>query len=57
MAITDINLSGHVRDDAGSAVNGITVYLLETAANLGGTQETTTTTDSNGVWTCGLGCH
>ena len=51
MAITDINLSGKVRDDAGSAVADLTVYLLETAANLAGTQETTTTTDANGTWT------
>jgi hypothetical protein len=50
MAITDINLSGTVRDDAGNAVNGITVYLLHTAAALNGTQEATDTTDSNGVW-------
>ena len=51
MAITDINLSGKVRDDAGAAVADLTVYLLETAANLAGTQETTTTTDANGTWT------
>ena len=50
MAITDINISGTVRDDAGNAVNGITVYLLHTDAALGGAQEATDTTDSDGVW-------
>ena len=50
MAITDVNLSGKVRADGGAGVNEITVYLLHTAADLDGTQETTTTTNSDSEW-------
>jgi len=47
MAITDIKLSGKLFTDAGTAVNGATVALLETGTS---TQEVSTTTDSNGAW-------
>ena len=54
MAITDVNLAGYVRDDAGDAVSGITISLLHASTDSGaidGTAETTTTTNSNGYWT------
>ena len=47
MAITDIVVSGKLYEDDGDAVNGATVALLETGTS---TQETSTTTDSNGAW-------
>jgi hypothetical protein len=47
MAITEIKLSGKVFTDAGSAVNGATVALLETGTS---TEETSTTTNSSGEW-------
>jgi len=47
MAITDIDLSGKLFQDDGDPVNGATVALLETGTT---TQETSTTTDSNGAW-------
>ena len=45
-----MNLSGKIRADGGTGVNGITAYLLETGADLNGTQQTTDTTDTNGTW-------
>jgi hypothetical protein len=53
MAITDINLSGKVRADDGSGVEGAIVTILQTAAGLGGTLEATYSgnTDANGTWT------
>ena len=43
-----VNFAGHVYNDAGSAVNGASVKLLETGTT---TQEgSTVTTDSNGAW-------
>ena len=53
MAITDINLSGKVRADDGSAVEGAIVTIHHTAADLGGTLEATYSgnTDANGTWT------
>ena len=51
MAFRDVEVSGKVRQDGGDGVNGITVYLLHTDAGLDGTQETTTTTNSDGTWT------
>jgi len=52
MAITDINLSGKVRQDDGDGMNGATITIHETAANLSGSQEgSSVTTDSNGTWT------
>jgi len=51
MAITDINLSGKVRQDDGDGVSGATTTIHETAANLSGSQEgSSVTTDSNGTW-------
>jgi len=47
MAITDIKLSGKVFTDAGTAVNGATVALLETGTS---TEEASTTTNSSGEW-------
>jgi len=47
MAITDIKLSGKVFTDAGTAVNGATVALLETGTS---TVETSGTTNSSGEW-------
>jgi len=47
MAITDIDLSGKLFQDDGDPVNGATVALLETGTT---SQETSTTTDSNGAW-------
>jgi hypothetical protein len=47
MAITEIKLSGKVYTDAGSAVNGATVALLETGTS---TEEASTTTNSSGEW-------
>jgi hypothetical protein len=47
MAITDIKLSGKLFADAGTAVNGATVALLETGTS---TEETSTTTNSSGEW-------
>ena len=53
MAITDINLSGKVRADDGSAVEGAIETFHHTAADLGGTLEATYSgnTDANGTWT------
>ena len=43
-----VNFAGHLYNDAGSAVNGASVKLLETGTT---TQEgSTVTTDSNGAW-------
>ena len=42
-----VNFRGYVFNDAGSAINGATVALLETGTT---TQEASTTTDSNGLW-------
>ena len=43
-----VNFRGYVFDDAGSAVSGASVQLLETGTT---TQEgSTATTDSNGLW-------
>jgi len=43
-----VNFAGHIYDDAGSAVNGASVKLLETGTT---TQEgSTVTSDSNGAW-------
>jgi len=51
MAITDINLSGKVRADDGTAVSGATVTILETSAGLSGSAEgSADTTDSDGTW-------
>ena len=47
MAITDIKVSGKVFTDAGTAVNGATVALLETGTS---TEEASTTTNSSGEW-------
>jgi hypothetical protein len=47
MAITDIKLAGKVFTDAGTAVNGATVTLLETGTS---TEEAATTTNSSGEW-------
>jgi len=47
MAITDIKVSGKVFTDAGGAVNGATVALLETGTS---TEEDSTTTNSSGEW-------
>ena len=47
MAITDIKVSGKVLTDAGTAVNGATVALLETGTS---TEEASTTTNSSGEW-------
>jgi hypothetical protein len=43
-----INFTGYVFDDAGSAVSGATVQLLETGTS---TEEASTTTNSSGLWT------
>jgi hypothetical protein len=52
MAITDINLSGKVRADDGSAVSGATVTILETSDALTGSAEGSAyTTTSTGRWT------
>ena len=52
MAITDINLSGKVRADDGSAVSGASVTILETSDALTGDQEGSAyTTTSTGRWT------
>ena len=48
MAITDIKLSGYIFQDDGDAVNGATVAILETGTT---TQEDSTTTNSDGLWT------
>ena len=48
MAITDIELSGYIFQDDGDAVNGATVAILETGTT---TQEDSTTTNSDGLWT------
>ena len=50
MAFRDIELSGKARQDGGSGVEDITVYLLHTADDLDGTQEATDTTDGDGTW-------
>ena len=43
-----VNFAGHLYNDAGSAVNGASVKLLETGTS---TQEgSTVTTDSDGAW-------
>ena len=42
-----VNFRGYLFNDAGSAINGATVALLETGTT---TQEASTTTDSNGLW-------
>ena len=42
-----INFRGYVFDDAGSAVSGATVQLLETGTS---TEEASTTTNSSGLW-------
>ena len=43
-----VNFAGHLYNDAGSAVNGASVKLLETGTT---TQEgSTVTTDSDGAW-------
>jgi len=42
-----VNFRGYVFNDAGTAVSGADVALLETST---ATQESTTTTDSNGLW-------
>jgi len=42
-----INFRGYVFDDAGSAVSGATVQLLETGTS---TEEASTTTNSDGLW-------
>jgi hypothetical protein len=47
MAITEIKLSGKVYTDAGTAVSGATVALLETGTS---SEETSTTTNSSGEW-------
>jgi hypothetical protein len=47
VAITDIKLSGKVFTDAGTAVNGATVALLETGSS---TEEASTSTNSSGEW-------
>ena len=41
-----INFRGYLFDDSGNAIQGATVQLLEQD----GTQEASTTTDSNGLW-------
>ena len=42
-----VNFRGYLFNDAGTAVSGATVALLETGTT---TQEASTTTDSNGLW-------
>jgi len=42
-----VNFRGYLFNDAGTAVNGATVALLETGTT---TQEASTTTDSDGLW-------
>ena len=54
MAITDVNLAGYVRNDAGAAVSGITISLLHATTDSGdidGSAEVTTNTNTYGYWT------